>query len=98
DANGNYRFVYSGADAQAGLNVNAVIVELPLGYITKSPQTDRIVSTWAESWVLKASGKIAQIPEDGAMLPGSRLLESGWVLGGALIALGVIAILYVVTQ
>jgi hypothetical protein len=97
DANGNYRFVYSGKDAQAGLNVNAVIVELPLGYITKSPQTDRIVNTWAESWVLKASGKIAQIPEDGARLPGSRLLEGGWVVGGLLIAIGLVAILYAVT-
>src|SRR4051812_2400352 len=97
DANGNYRFVYSGKDAQAGMNVNAVIVELPLGYITKSPQTDRIVNTWAESWVLKASGKIAQIPEDGARLPGSRLLERGWLVGGLLIAIGLIAILYAVT-
>jgi hypothetical protein len=97
DANGNYRFVYSGVDAQAGLNINAVIVELPLSYITKSPQTDRIVNTWGESWVLKASGKIAQIPDDGAMLGGNALLEAGWLLGGALIAIGIIVILYVVT-
>ena len=34
DANGNYRFVYSGKDAQAGRNVNAIIVEMPLAYIT----------------------------------------------------------------
>jgi hypothetical protein len=94
DANGKYRFVYSGADAQAGLNVNAVILELPLSYLTKSPETDRIVNTWGESWVLKASGKIALIPEDGARLPGSRLLEAGWAVGGVLIALGVIALVY----
>jgi hypothetical protein len=97
DANGNYRFVYSGADAQAGLNVNAVILELPLSYITKSPQTDRIVNTWGESWVLKASGKIAQIPEDGARLPGSRLLDAGWAIGGVLIAFGVIVLVYALT-
>jgi len=97
DANGNYRFVYSGADAQAGLNVNAVILELPLSYITKSPQTDRIVNTWGESWVLKASGKIAQIPEDGARLPGSRLLDAGWTIGGVLIAFGVIVLVYALT-
>jgi hypothetical protein len=96
DANGNYRFVYSGADAQAGLNINAVILELPLSYLTKSPENDRIVNTWGESWVLKASGKIAQIPEDGATLPGSRLLEAGWAVGGVLIALGVIALVYAV--
>ena len=30
DANGNYRFVYSGKDAQAGRNINAIILELPL--------------------------------------------------------------------
>ena len=31
DANGNYRFVYSGKDAQAGRNVNAIILEIPAG-------------------------------------------------------------------
>ena len=30
DADGNYRFVYSGEDAQAGINVNAIILEVPL--------------------------------------------------------------------
>ena len=44
DANGNYRFVYSGKDARAGLNVNAIIVEMPLSFITKSPQSQRIVN------------------------------------------------------
>src|SRR5262249_38069473 len=32
DAQGNFRFVYSGRDAQAGRNVNAIIVEIPLAY------------------------------------------------------------------
>jgi hypothetical protein len=90
DANGRYRFVYSGRDAQAGMNVNAVIVEMPLAYLTKTPQSDRIVNAWGESWVRKASGKIAQIPDGGAMLSGSRLLERAWLIGGVLIAAGVL--------
>ena len=64
DANGNYRFVYSGRDAQAGKNVNAIILEIPLAFLTKSPESDRIVNTWGESWVLKASRKIDAIPDD----------------------------------
>lgn len=64
DPAGNYRFVYSGRDAQAGQNVNAVIVEMPLAFITQSPAVDRIVNVWGESWVLKASHKIAAIPDD----------------------------------
>jgi hypothetical protein len=64
DANDNYRFVYSGKDAQAGKNVNAIILEIPLAFITKSPQTDRIVNAWGESWVLKAAHKVATIPDD----------------------------------
>ena len=63
DANGNYRFVYSGADARRGLNVNAIILEIPLSYITKSPQSQRIVNVWGESWVLKASNKAETIPD-----------------------------------
>jgi hypothetical protein len=63
DANGNFHFVYSGKDARAGLNVNAVILEIPLSYITKKPATDRIVNVWGESWVLKASNKIETIPD-----------------------------------
>ena len=64
DANGNFRFVYSGRDAQAGRNVNTVILELPLAFITRATQTDRIVNVWGESWVLKASQKIPTIPDD----------------------------------
>ncbi|MFP5286215.1 MAG: DUF4331 family protein, partial [Thermoanaerobaculia bacterium] len=63
DANGNFRFVYSGADARKGLNVNAIILEIPLSYITKSPQSQRIVNVWGESWVLKASNKAETIPD-----------------------------------
>jgi hypothetical protein len=64
DENGNYRFVYSGEDAQAGRNVNALIFEIPLSFITREPQEDRIVAMWGESWVLKASAKIDTIPDD----------------------------------
>ena len=78
DRNGNYRFVYSGKDAQAGKNINAIILEIPLGFITRSPKTDRIVNAWGESWVLKAAHKVATIPDDRRPLM-ERI--SGWVKG-----------------
>ena len=84
DANGNYRFVYSGKDAQAGRNVNAVILEIPLAFLTKEPQTNRIVNAWGESWVTKASGKAPAIPEGGAARrPWWALLLPAlfWILG-----------------
>ena len=64
DKNGNYRFVYSGKDAQAGQNINAIILEIPLAYITKTPEQHRIVNCWGESWVRKAANKIETIPDD----------------------------------
>jgi hypothetical protein len=63
DENGNYRFVYSGKDAQAGKNVNAIILEIPLDFITRAPADDRIVNVWGESWVLKAASKVETIPD-----------------------------------
>lgn len=63
DANGNYRFVYDGRDARAGENVNAIILEMPLQFITRKPEVDRIVDIWGESWVRKASGKVSGIPD-----------------------------------
>ena len=64
DEKGNYRFVYSGKDAQAGINVNAIILEVPLRFITKTPDVERIVNTWGESWVLKASAKVDTTPDE----------------------------------
>jgi hypothetical protein len=64
DANGNYRFVYTGADARAGYNCNAIILELPLSFLTDRPTEHRIVNTWGESWVLKAAHKVEAIPDD----------------------------------
>jgi tetratricopeptide (TPR) repeat protein len=64
DANGNFRFVYSGKDAQAGRNINAIILEIPLSYITTEPKKDRVVNTWGESWVLKAANKIITEPDN----------------------------------
>lgn len=58
DKDGNFRFVYSGEDARAGQNINALIFEIPLSYITNKPTTDRIVRTWGDSYVLKASSKV----------------------------------------
>ena len=63
DANGNFRFVYDGRDCQAGININAIILEIPLAFITSSPDHNRIVNTWGESWVLKAADKIETIPD-----------------------------------
>ena len=73
DRNGNYRFVYSGRDAQAGRNINAIILELPLAFVTRAPKTDRVVSAWGESWVLKAARKIEVIPDDGGSSAHGRL-------------------------
>jgi Domain of unknown function (DUF4331) len=64
DANGNYRFVYSGRDAQMGRNINTVTLELPLTFITRNPKQDRIVNAWGESWVLKASNKVELIADE----------------------------------
>jgi hypothetical protein len=64
DEQGRYRFVYSGADAQAGIDVNAIIVELPLAFVTDRPQRDRLVNAWGESWVLRAASKIETIPDN----------------------------------
>jgi uncharacterized protein DUF4331 len=64
DENGNFHFVYSGRDAQTGRNVNAIVLEIPLKFITRSPDKERIVRTWGESWVLKASSKADTIPDD----------------------------------
>ena len=63
DENGNYRFVYTGVDCQAGKNVNAIILEIPLSFVTRSPEKNRIVNTWGESWVLKAANKVETIPD-----------------------------------
>lgn len=64
DENGNFRFVYSGKDAQAGININAIIMEIPLAFLTPTPDKHRIVNTWGESWVLKAADKVELIPDD----------------------------------
>jgi hypothetical protein len=97
DEHGNYRFVYSGKDAQAGKNVNAIVVELPLSYLTRSPDRDRIVNAWGESWVRTASGKIDNIPPGGAMLPGSIWLEHAWLFGGLLIIFPLPYLIYIIS-
>jgi hypothetical protein len=64
DAEGNYKFVYSGRDAQAGRNINTVIVEIPHRFISRDPARDRIINAWGESMVLKAAHKIETIPDE----------------------------------
>ncbi|HYP28963.1 MAG TPA: hypothetical protein VE262_19780 [Blastocatellia bacterium] len=76
DENGNYRFVYSGFDCQNGRNINAIILEIPLEFITDSPTRDRVVNTWGESWVLKASSKVETIPDDPFWLENPHALAT----------------------
>ena len=78
DSNGNYRFVYSGRDAQAGKNINAIILEMPLAFVTRAPTQERIVNAWGESWVKKAAKKVESIPDDAFWL------EHPWALVDAL--------------
>jgi hypothetical protein len=93
DANGNFRFVYSGKDAQAGRNVNAIILELPLTFVTRTPQADRLVNTWGESWVLKAAHKIEAIPDSRDRPRGPFWVRHPWVTGGAVVLLGLLLLL-----
>ena len=89
DAKGNYRFVYSGKDNRAGKNINAVIVELPLSFLTNAPARDRIVNAWGESWVRKAARKIPELPDKrtyGVKFFGMH----PFVVPGVLIGLGLV--------
>jgi hypothetical protein len=78
DENGNFRFVYSGKDARAGQNVNAIILEIPLKFITKIPETERIVRTWGESWVLKASSKIDAMQKEKSYSFFNQFFGQAW--------------------
>ena len=80
DANGNFRFAYTGADAQKGLNVNAVILELPTKYITDNPARDRVMNAWGESWVRKAADKVDTIPDDRPALRGPLWFRQPWLI------------------
>ena len=90
DAEGNFRFAYSGKDAQAGQDVNAIILELPLSFLTRNPQANRIVNAWGESWVLRASEKVPRIANDRPPLPLPGLLRLPWLLTFAGLALGAV--------
>lgn len=63
NGNGNYRFVYSGNDLQAGKNINAIILEVPIAFITGDVAGNRIINCWGESWVSKAANKVETIPD-----------------------------------
>lgn len=92
DADGKFRFVYSGKDAQSNRDINAVILELPLGFLTKSPQKDRIVNAWGESWVLKASEKVPNVADDRPPLRPPAVLRLPWLVALGGIALGVLVV------
>jgi hypothetical protein len=79
DENGNFRLVYSGRDAQAGINVNALIFEIPLSFVTHQPEAERVVRIWGESWVLKAANKVETIPDgDSSWLASIWRTIAGW--------------------
>ena len=78
DEKGNYRFVYCGKDAQAGRNINAIILEIPLAFLTNTPAEHRIVNTWGESWVLKAANKIETIPDHPLWIEHPHALFDWW--------------------
>ncbi len=80
DENGNFRFVYSGQDARAGQNCNAIILELPLSFLTATPSEHRVVNAWGESWVLKASGKVETIPDDPLWIEHPHVLLDAFTL------------------
>jgi hypothetical protein len=80
DASGNYRFVYSGEDARAGQNCNAIILELPLAFLTDRPGEHRVVNTWGESWVLKAAAKVETIPDDPLWIEHPHVLLNAFKL------------------
>ena len=90
DENGNFRFVYSGKDAQAGRNVNAIILEVPLAALTRSPALDRVVNAWGESWVLKAASKVETIPDDRPRVRRPIWLERPWLVPGLVMVFGAI--------
>jgi hypothetical protein len=72
--------VYSGKDARAGQNCNAIILELPLAFLTDRPSDHRIVNTWGESWVLKASSKVETIPDDPFWIEHPHVLLDAFTL------------------
>src|SRR5271157_5996905 len=55
-------------DAHGGKNVNAIILEIPLSFITRAAAANRVVNTWGESWVRKAAHKVESIPDDPSWL------------------------------
>ncbi len=78
DANGNFRFVYTGYDCQQRKNINAIILEIPVAFITRDPARNRIVNTWGESWVLKAADKIETIPDEPLWIEHPFALLDSW--------------------
>ena len=55
DENGNYRFVYSGKDAQSRAELQCDYSRNSARLSHRHAAEHRIVNTWGESWVLKAA-------------------------------------------
>ena len=64
DANGNYRFVYDGRGRPGRHKHQRDHPGDTARLHHRSPDQDRIVNCWGESWVLKAANKIETIPDD----------------------------------
>jgi hypothetical protein len=65
---------------------------MPLSFLTKSPNEDRIVNTWGESWVRKASGKIPAIPNERE--GGDIQAKYPWLLPGVIFAFGILFLVF----
>lgn len=91
DENGNYRFAYSGVDAQAGKNVNAVILEMPLTFLT-TDAANRIVNVWGESWVARAVLKARRISEQSNSSLRPVWVNHPYLLPAAAIGLGLLVL------
>jgi hypothetical protein len=72
-----------GSDPQAGGGVNALVLEMPLAFVTRAPDTDRIVSLWGESWRLRA---VTRVPGNPA--PPVTQQATAWVFPSGLFLVG----------
>jgi hypothetical protein len=63
DAQGRYKMVYTGRDAQAGININSIILEIPHAFLSRNPSRERLVNTWGESWVRTAASKVDTVSD-----------------------------------
>ena len=58
---------------------------MPLSFLTRTPEEDRVVNVWGESWVRKAAAKIETIPDDPLWTenPVACCAGGGWTTSSA---------------